>query len=307
MTALRTAGPVVEIAPAKINFYLHVGPVRADGLHDLASLFVFAADGDRITAAPARDISLTIEGPYAPALSRFPVETNLVFRAARALQAASGATSGAAISLDKRLPIAAGVGGGSADAAATLRALAALWDVSLPTETMRRLAFSLGADVPACLSRRPVYVGGAGERVAPGPVLPPLWVCLVNPRVETPTGPIFRAFDRANPSPPPPARPTPSRIASLGALSDFLSSTRNDLEPFAILRNSVIGLARDFVAGCPGARFARMSGSGSTVFGLFSDGVSAIRAARAASARGWWALAAPIAADAGQSAKEVRQ
>lgn len=305
MTALRSPGPVVEIAPAKINFYLHVGPVRADGLHDLASLFVFAADGDRITAAPASEISLKIEGPYAPALSRFPVESNLVFRAARVLQAAlgttGGATPGAAITLDKRLPIAAGVGGGSADAAATLRALAALWDVSLPAETMRRLAFSLGADVPACLSRSPVYVAGAGERVTPGPVLPPLWVCLVNPRVETPTGPIFRAFDRANPSPAPPARPTPTRLASLDALSVFLASTRNDLESFAILRNSVIGLARDFVARCPGARFARMSGSGSTVFGLFSDGVSASRAARAASARGWWALAAPIAADSGQS------
>lgn len=297
MTALsRRPGTVAEIAPAKINLYLHVGPVRRDGLHELASLFAFAADGDRVEAAPAREITLRIEGPFAPALARFPVETNLVYRAALALKRAAGVTDGAALTLDKRLPIAAGVGGGSSDAAAALRALVALWGVSMPEDALARLAFSLGADVPACLGARPVYVGGAGERVFKGPRLPPLWVCLVNPRVETPTGPIFRAFDREHPAPPLPDFPAPGRLATLDALGKFLSSTRNDLEPFAVRRNSVIGAARDFVARCSGARLARMSGSGATVFGLFSDGVSAARAARAASARGWWALAAPMAA-----------
>lgn len=289
-------GAITEVAPAKINLYLHVGPVRRDGLHDLASLFVFATDGDRVAATRSRDLSLRIEGPYAAALTRFSVESNLVYRAAVALRRECGVSMGAALTLDKRLPIAAGIGGGSSDAAAALRVLCRLWDVAPPKEILRRLAFSLGADVPACLSARPVYVAGAGERVSTGPVLPPLWVCLVNPKVETPTGPIFRAFDRANPSPPPPGIPTPGRLATIGDVGAFLSTTRNDLEPFAVRRNSVIGAARDFVAGCPGAQLARMSGSGATVFGLFADSISAERAARAASARGWWSLAAPIAA-----------
>ncbi len=296
MTASRRPDAVVEIAPAKINLFLHVGPVRGDGLHELASLFVFAADGDRVCAAPATDISLRIEGPFAPALERFPVESNLVHRAALALKQATGVTTGAALVLDKRLPIAAGIGGGSSDAAATLRALCRLWGIAFPDEALRRLAFSLGADVPACLGARPVYVGGAGERVFEGPRLAPLWVCLVNPRVETPTGPIFRAFDAAHPRPSMPVFPLRRRIETLAAVSAYLSSTRNDLEPFAVRRNSIIGAARDFVARCPGARLARMSGSGATVYGLFSDSVSAGRAARAATARGWWALAAPIAA-----------
>lgn len=296
MTAPLGDGAVVETAPAKINLFLHVGPVRRDRLHDLASLFVFATDGDRITAAPSTDVTLRIEGPFAPALARFPAETNLVYRAALALRRATGTVQGAALTLDKRLPIAAGVGGGSADAAATLRALSRLWGVALPTDALQRLAFSLGADVPACLSATPVFVGGAGERVVRGPVLPPLWVCLVNPRVETPTGPIFRAFDRANPAPKPPGFPAPKRLETIDAVSRFLASTCNDLEPYAIRRNSVIGAARDFVALCPGARLARMSGSGATVFGLFSDCVSAERASRAASARGWWSLAAGVVA-----------
>lgn len=296
MTAPGAGRTVVETAPAKINLFLHVGPVRPDGLHALASLFIFAEDGDRVSATAASDLSLQITGPFAAALSRFPVQSNLVYRAALALKRAAGVTAGAALTLDKRLPIAAGVGGGSADAAATLRALSKLWGVSLPDEAMRRLAFSLGADVPACLSARPVYVGGAGENVSDGPTLPPLWACLVNPRVETPTGPIFRAFDRDNPSPPPPAFPRPMRLPTIATVSDFLSSTRNDLEPFAVRRNSVIGAARDFVAGCAGAQVGRMSGSGATVFGLFSDRISAERAAHAAAARGWWSLAAGVAA-----------
>lgn len=289
-------GAITEVAPAKINLCLHVGPVRRDGLHDLASLFVFATDGDRIAATHSRDLSLRIEGPYAAALTRFSVESNLVYRAAVALRRECGVSVGAALTLDKRLPIAAGIGGGSSDAAAALRVLCRLWDVAPPKDILRRLAFSLGADVPACLKARPVYVAGAGERVSKGPVLPPLWVCLVNPRVETPTGPIFRAFDRANPSPPPPTVPTPGRLATISDVGAFLSMTRNDLEPYAVRRNSVIGAARDFVAECPGARLARMSGSGATVFGLFADGISAERAARAASARGWWSLAARISA-----------
>lgn len=289
-----TRDHVAEIAPAKINLFLHVGPVRRDRLHALASLFVFADDGDRIEAEPADGLHLAVSGPFAPALAPFPPASNLVLRAAHALKTAFGVKEGAALTLRKRLPVAAGIGGGSADAAAALRALVRLWRLDVAPQTLARLAFKLGADVPACLAGRPVFVRGAGEIVTPGPGLPPFAVCLVNPRVETPTGPVFRAFDAAHPHPPTPDAPAPGRLATLTDLVAWLQQTRNDLEPFAVFRNSVIGAARDFVADCSGSRLARMSGSGSTVFGVFSDVTAAERAARAAQARGWWALAARV-------------
>ncbi len=281
-------------APAKINLFLHVGPRRADGLHAIASLFVFADDGDHIAAAPARDLSLKIGGPFAGALEGFPLEENLVWRAAEALAREAGVSAGAALSLDKRLPIASGIGGGSADAAAALIALVKLWDLDIGSPALARLAFGLGADVPACLARRPVYVEGAGEIVAPGPSLPPLWACLVNPRVETPTGPIFRAFDGANPTPPPPALDRRRSFADPGALQAYLAAARNDLEPHAVSRQSVIGVARDFLADCEGCLIARMSGSGATVYGLFAAAAPAEEAQARAEAKGWWAMAARL-------------
>ena len=168
---------IVETAPAKINLYLHVGPLRGDGLHELASLFVFAYDGDIVTAAPSSDLSLTINGPFASALDGFPVTSNLVWRAADLLRHRFGVGDGAALTLEKNLPIAAGIGGGSADAAAALRALRKLWLLDISDVALAALSFELGADVPACLARAPVNVTGAGEILAPGPVLPPLWIC----------------------------------------------------------------------------------------------------------------------------------
>lgn len=287
---------IEEVAPAKINLFLHVGPVRGDGLHEIASLFVFADDGDRISAEPARDLSLKIAGPFAGALAPFPLQSNLVWRAAEALRAETGIAEGAAITLDKRLPIASGVGGGSSDAAAALRALIRLWRAEISEGALNRLAFSLGADVPACLVRRPVYVTGAGETIAEGPRLPPVWAALVNPRVETPTGPIFRAFDAENPAPAKPLIPKKRALTDYGVLTDYLAATRNDLEPHAVHRQSVIGAARDFLAECPGCLLARMSGSGATVFGLFGSSAAAERAAQQAGAKGWWAMAAQLAA-----------
>ena len=284
-----------EAAPAKINLWLHVGPVRADGLHAIESLFVFAEDGDIVSAAPARELTLAVEGPFASALSGFPVESNLVFKAASLLKKAARVKQGAALTLDKRLPVAAGIGGGSADAAAALRALVRLWRLDISEAMLARLAFSLGADVPACLARAPVYVGGAGEVLAPGPSLPPLWACLVNPGVETPTGPIFRAFDLENPAPAAPLRLRPSRLATLGDVKRAFAASRNDLEPYAAGRENIIGSARKFLAESPGAIFSRMSGSGATVFALYGNRPAAARAARRAAAKGWWSLAAKIA------------
>lgn len=286
---------ICETAPAKINLWLHVGPVRADGLHAIESLFVFAEDGDIVSAAPSSDMTLTVKGAFAPALSDFPVEDNLVFKAAAVLREAARVKQGAALTLDKRLPVAAGIGGGSADAAAALRALVRLWRLDISEATLARLAFSLGADVPACLARAPVFVGGAGEELALGPRLPPLWACLVNPRVETPTGPVFRAFDLENPSPAAALRFRPSRLATLGEVKRAFSASRNDLEPYAARRQNIIGVARKFLAESPGAIFSRMSGSGATVFALYGNRPAAVRAARRAAAKGWWALATKIA------------
>lgn len=291
-----------ETAPAKINLWLHVGPLRPDRLHDLESLFVFATQGDVIGAAPAQELSLTVEGPFAAALAPFSIESNLVLKAAHALRAASGVDAGAALTLDKRLPVAAGIGGGSSDAAAALRALVRLWRVDISPTALASLAFQLGADVPACLEGRPVYVGGAGEAVTPGPHLPSLWTCLVNPGVATPTGPVFQAFDEENPSPPPPLRYRPAQLSGPEEVREAGRMTANDLEPYAVRREKVIGEVLRFLAETPGAIFSRMSGSGATVFALYEDSRDADRAAHAAAARGWWSMATRIAAgDAGGS------
>lgn len=288
---------IVEAAPAKVNLWLHVGPLRADGLHEIESLFVFADQGDVVRAEPANELSLEIEGLFAGALAGFPIQDNLVLRAASALQAAAGVRAGARLVLDKRLPVAAGIGGGSADAAAALRALARLWDARIAPESMGRLAFSLGADVPACLDLRPVYVAGAGERIEPGPALPPLHLCLVNPGVAMPTGPVFRDFDAAHPAPPSPTRLRPERLPDAEAVRRAMLASRNDLQPFALRRETVIGVALEFLAHCPGALSSRMSGSGATVFALFERTADAQEAARRAGARGWWALAAGVASE----------
>jgi len=282
-----------EVAPAKINLYLHVGPTRADGLHELGSLIVFAADGDALRVEPARALSLKVEGEFSPALAKLQARDNLVFKAARALQRAFGVSEGAAMRLDKRLPIASGVGGGSADAAAALRALTRLWNIEAGEDALTELGFELGADVPACLSGAPVIVEGAGERLSPGPSLPPLWGCLVNPRVETPTGPVFRTFDAAHSAPR--LRPAPLLEApNYDGVRNLLAATSNDLEPFAIERAPQIGAVLDFLGERPGALGARMSGSGATCFALFSAESAARRAAAAAAARGWWASASAI-------------
>ncbi|MEO1014742.1 MAG: 4-(cytidine 5'-diphospho)-2-C-methyl-D-erythritol kinase [Pseudomonadota bacterium] len=284
---------VVETAPAKINLYLHVGPLRADGLHDLASLFVFADVGDVITARPASDLSLDVTGPFAGPLLGEDLSRNLVLRAARALRAETGVEAGAALTLDKRLPIAAGIGGGSADAAAALRALVRLWKVDLSDDALSRLAFRLGADVPACLAAAPVYVTGAGEIITTGPILPPLWVCLVNPLTPTPTGPIFRAFDSANPNPPTPFLTRPAS-PDAAAFNFAMDASRNDLEPHAVVRAPIVSDVISYLKSRPGARSARMSGSGATCFALFSSREAATRAARAARAFGWWSASARI-------------
>lgn len=278
-------------APAKVNLYLHVTGRRPDGYHLLDSLVVFAGLGDTVTVAPADTLSLGVDGPRA-----VDVPTgadNLVLRAAEALRRAARPTpAGARITLTKRLPVAGGIGGGSADAAAALRLLHALWCPDLAPARLHDLAAGLGADVPVCLARRPALMSGIGERLAPAPALPPAWLVLVNAGVPVPTGPVFaglRGFGPAAPA-------LPGRIADAAGLAALLAARRNDLEAPAQARAPVIATVLAALRAQPGCLLARMSGSGGTCFGLFGTAAAADRAAAAlARIPGWWAAAAALA------------
>lgn len=273
------------LARAKINLCLHVTGQRADGYHLLDSLVAFADLGDRITCTPANRLSLTITGPQGAGLS--PGEDNLVLRAARAMGA-----RGAAITLDKHLPVSSGIGGGSADAAATLQALSRLLCAPLPDPAT---VLALGADVPVCLHGVPCRMQGVGEVISPLPhPLPPAHLVLANPGVAVSTPAIFRALGRKD-NPPLPA--TLPRFDSAAALAAFLADQRNDLEAPAMALEPVIGDTRQALAAQVGCLFARMSGSGATCFGLFADATTAHAAAAALQAAhpGWWVKPAALA------------
>jgi 4-diphosphocytidyl-2-C-methyl-D-erythritol kinase len=282
---------LAAFAPAKINLYLHVLGKREDGYHLLDSLVAFADIGDRVSAAPAAALSLSVEGPEAAALDGL-AEENLVMRAARLLAARAGVSSGAALRLDKRLPVAAGIGGGSADAAAALRVLAELWGCPLDPDALAPLGLELGADVPACLACRPVWVGGIGERIDPAPVLPPMGIVLANPRQPLATPAVFRArrgpFGAPGRFDPMPREPE--------ALATLLARRRNDLTEAAIGLLPEIAALLQRLEELPGALLARMSGSGATCFALFADRATAA-AAGAALARSqpdWWVAAGAL-------------
>lgn len=267
-----------EFAPAKVNLTLHVTGRRQDGYHLLDSLVVFAGVGDRVSVTAGEGFSVT--GPQAAVLP--PSDDNLCLRAARAMG------GGVAISLDKVLPVASGIGGGSADAAATLRALARMGRALPDAETVLKL----GADVPVCLSGHAVRMTGVGEGLAPVSV-PPGWMVLVNPGVAVSTPSVFRALERReNPPMPTPLPPLPD----MAALVAFVASQRNDLEAPAIALAPVIADVKAALAAQDGCLLARMSGSGATCFGLFAGQASAEAAAGAirAAQPGWWAAAAPM-------------
>lgn len=279
------------LARAKVNLYLHITGKRADGYHLLDSLIVFADAGDEIALAPADRLSLAIDGPFAGGLDAGP--DNLVLRAAKALQQMTGVRSGAAIRLTKNLPVASGIGGGSADAAATLDALCGLWDVAPGRAALLKIAAGLGADVPVCLDGMPSFVVGIGEELAPARGLPPAWLLLANPGVATPTPAVFKARQGAFSKPPRWGDP-PRDFAEFAAR---LQATANDLTEAAISVTPAIRDVLAALASLPGCVLARLSGSGATCFGLFADEGSA-RAAEArlrAGRRDWWVVAAPMA------------
>lgn len=278
------AGGVSLTAPAKINLYLHVTGRRDDGYHLLDSLVAFAGIHDIVSARPADDFSLAVDGPFADGL---PAEAdNLVLRAARRLATAAGIERGAALSLTKRLPAAAGLGGGSSDAASTLKALDDLWGLHMADSALAELALELGADVPVCLAARAAFVGGIGEKLAPAPALPTAWLVLVNPRVALSTPRVFAARGGGFSD--------DGRFAyspgDAGELAALLQARRNDLTEAAIALEPAVGEALAALAAAPEALLWRMTGSGATCFGLFADVDAATQAALALGRAhpDWW-------------------
>jgi 4-diphosphocytidyl-2-C-methyl-D-erythritol kinase len=279
---------VAAFAPAKVNLYLHVTGRRDDGHHLLDSLVAFADIGDRLRAEPAASLSLAVDGPEAADLAAVGDE-NLALLAARLLADRAGITAGAALHLDKHLPVAGGIGGGSSDAAAALLALRQLWRLPLDDNALCELGARLGADIPACLYRRAVWVGGIGERLEPAGPLPEAGILLVNPRRALPTAAVFAArrgpFGHAGRF-----APMPSEAS---ALARALMPCRNDLTEAAIGLVPEIAPVLARLGRLPGSLLARMSGSGATCFALFADRAAA-EAARAvvAAAEPWWWCAA---------------
>jgi 4-diphosphocytidyl-2-C-methyl-D-erythritol kinase len=278
-----------EIARAKINLHLHVVGRRPDGYHLLDSLVVFASIGDRLTVSPADRLTLAVTGPFGAALQAEP--DNLVLRAARALAAHAGIPATGALVLEKNLPVASGIGGGSADAAAALRLLGRFWGVE--AGAFGQLAEGLGADVPVCVAGVPALMSGIGEVLAPAPGLPGIGIVLVNPGVAVSTPAVFRARSEAFSDP---ARFPTSGWRDADSLAAALHSTHNDLEPPARRLTPAIGDVLDTLTATAGCLLARMSGSGATCFGLFPDPAAARAAAGTIIGDGWWVWGGALAA-----------
>lgn len=279
--------PCSALAPAKINLFLHVGPVDGEGYHPLASLVAFADIGDRVTIRPADRLSLAVVGPFAGALDG--QDDNLILRALRALgEAAEIGEPALEVTLEKRLPVAAGLGGGSSDAGAALRLARDVLDLPFDDVALARISRSIGADGPMCLHARTAWATGRGEGLTFEPRLPPLPAVLINPGLPSPTGEVYRAYDAG------PARtadlPSPPPAWETAAVARWLAGLRNDLEGPATRRTPAIANALAAAKALPGARLARMSGSGATVFALFETVAEAATAAARLSAMRpkWW-------------------
>jgi 4-diphosphocytidyl-2-C-methyl-D-erythritol kinase len=277
-------------APAKINLALHVTGKRADGYHLIDSLVTFSDLGDELAFAASDADEFFINGPFASGLQRQDAGKNLVIAArdsARAL-ASNHPCPPVSIHLTKNLPIASGLGGGSSDAAAALRGLNQFWGLSLSEHELRAAGLALGADVPMCLAGKPLRAAGVGEEITLLDSFPALDLVLVNPGVEVSTAAIFKALLKKD------NRPMSSKanLASFHAACEFLSAQHNDLQRPATALQPVIA---DCLAALSdhGAMLTRMSGSGATCFGMFTNAANAARAAKAIASRhpGWWSVA----------------
>ena len=273
-----------EFAPAKINLTLRVVDRRADGYHDLESLVAFAAFGDPLSLEPGSDASLTAGGEFAAASG--PLGDNLIMKAVGALAAQVPGLRAGRFTLEKNIPVAAGLGGGSADAAAALRLLAALNGIALDDPRLLAAARAVGADVPVCLNARTKIMRGVGEDLSAPIALPKLNAVLVNPRTALATKDVFAAFDKKYAGSKPLGDVPPQRDPLIGWLARY----GNDLTEAAATRAPVIRDVLAVLAAWPGCRLARMSGSGATCFGLFdaADETEAATAALRAAQRNWW-------------------
>ncbi|TPK91893.1 MULTISPECIES: 4-(cytidine 5'-diphospho)-2-C-methyl-D-erythritol kinase [unclassified Mesorhizobium] len=261
-------------AHAKINLALHITGRRPDGYHLIESLAVFTRFGDRVEIALADSDDFIVSGRYAPAV---PLDdSNLVLKARDALRksAASERTPPVVIRLEKNLPVASGVGGGSSDAAAALRGLARTWSLDIDGAELARIGLSLGADIPMCLAAKPLVARGIGDELSMVPDFSALGLVLVNPGVPLPTADVFAALSHRDNEPLPPL----PRSIDFHSLRNWLEVTRNDLEPAAVAMQPAIGRALSWLNKA-GSGFSRMSGSGATCFGLFETGNVAKRAA----------------------------
>jgi len=275
------AGAAVRSAHAKVNLWLNVVGRRPDGYHLLDSLVAFVDLADTLDVRPSDRLSLELAGPQAAGLAADP--DNLVLKAARLLADRAGVAPRVTIRLGKHIPVAAGLGGGSADAAAALRALSELWRVALPEEELFDLAASLGADVPMCLAGRTALVSGIGERLQPAPALPPAAILLVNPGAPLPTRDVFEA--RRGPFST--AVPVTQPWRNLPELVTALVRRGNDLSDAAISLRPAIAEVLTFLHNSRGARYAAMSGSGATCFALY-DSLDAAQRASASMPPAWW-------------------
>jgi 4-diphosphocytidyl-2-C-methyl-D-erythritol kinase len=255
----------------------------------LDSLAVFPPIGDLLRIEPAPALTLAIRGPFAQALAAEP--DNLVLRAARALAAAAGLEPRVRLTLTKNLPVASGIGGGSADAAATLRLLARLWNVRLSGPALRKIALGLGADVPVCLGSVAARIGGIGELLSPAPALPDCGMVLANPGVAVSTLAVFRARTGAFSAP----AVLPDGWREAEDMAAGLSECRNDLEVAAVAQCPSVGEILSALRAQPTCLLARMSGSGPTCFGLFSNAEAAASAAAILRRPGWWCWGGAIA------------
>lgn len=281
MSPARTEAVTVR-APAKINLYFHITGRRADGYHLVDSLVGFTTLADELTIRADEPLDVESVGPFAENMP--PPYKNLVYQAAQLLADTAKVQARAHFTITKHLPVAAGIGGGSTDAAAALKALAKLWGVSDDKVDLFKLGLTLGSDVPACLLAKATYAGGIGEILEPAPALPRAGILLVNPGVALVTSSVFQAR-RGGFNPPDRLTSEPKNAASLAAM---LADRNNDLTDAAIRLCPVLRNVLAALESAPGCHLARMTGSGATCFGIFDNLAAAEAAAPAVQQDGWW-------------------
>ncbi|PVB61093.1 4-(cytidine 5'-diphospho)-2-C-methyl-D-erythritol kinase [Labrenzia sp. 011] len=292
MAPSRPSSPRVELARAKVNLALHVTGQRSDGFHLLDSLVVFPQIGDRIALASSDKLDLVVEGPFARDLDGSP-DDNLILKAVRSFaERADMPCPDIRLTLTKRLPVSSGIGGGSSDAATTLRLLEDFTGTYLPDEELHALALSLGADVPVCLAPECQIMRGMGEELTPGPDLPACGIVLVNPKAAVSTPEVFKSMTRRDY---PPLPLVPESFDTLGQLTGYLASCRNDLQAPAMELCGRIGEVLAALEADSRVDLARMSGSGATCFGLCElEHATDIERSLRVEHPEWWIASGPL-------------